>query len=191
MRILIYSIARCGSSTLLHWVSKELNIAPLFEPFDTVRKGDARSFNNNYVDDFESFQKMKNFVAKMIFGAKPNDVDIVEDEFFLTFDKVIVIYRSNLKEHAISQYVAKNVIKNYFSDYKFDDVKDYIDPISINQIIGETWQNTERLKSFKNCEIFTYEEIFERKEYSRLCEYLDIEEPKYIDILNPIHRYRK
>jgi hypothetical protein len=191
MRILIYSIARCGSSTLLNWVSKELHLAPLFEPFNIVQKGDARSFNDNFMNDFDSFQKMDNFVAKMIFGAKPNNVEIIENEFFLTFDKVIALYRSNLADHATSLYIAKNIIKNYFSEYNFEDVRNQIDDNSINQIIGETWKNVERLKNFKNCEIFTYEEIFEHQNHKRLLEYLGIVDPKHLDVISSSNRYRK
>jgi len=33
MRILIYSTQRCGSTAVMNWVSKELDLTPVFEPF--------------------------------------------------------------------------------------------------------------------------------------------------------------
>ncbi len=192
MRILIYCVGRCGSSTLLHWVSKELCLVPIMEPFREVDKGDPRCFNNNFIGEFDSFQKMDGFVSKITFGLTPKTDEIkCEEDFFKTFDKVITLYRHNLNEYAIRNVISETITHNFFADYKWDDVKDHIDMKLVYQLMGESWESYEYMKQLKNCEIFTYEEIFENQNYKRLLEYLNVTEPKYIDILSPSNRYRK
>jgi hypothetical protein len=192
MRILIYCVGRSGSTTLLHWISKELNLVPIMEPFREVEKGDPRCFNNNFIGELDLFQKMDGFVSKMLFESVPQTDEIKsEEDFFKSFDKVITLYRHNLKEYAISNVVSKTITRNYFADYKWDLVKDHIDMNLVHQFMGESWESLEYIKQLKNCEIFTYEEIFERQDHKRLLEYLNITNPKYIDILSPSNRYRK
>ena len=52
-------------------------------------------------------------------------------------------------------------------------------------------EQTESLLSYNNCFKITYEDIFIRKDYNKLIEYLGIDEPKHLDIFNPKNKYGK
>lgn len=197
MKVLIYCGQRTGSTALLNWIHKELNLTPLFEPFTKVQKGDARYFNGNWFNDFDGFLKLESVVAKTIHGTfnyfvPENEVDTT---VFTKFDKVIVLYRKDLLDQAKSLLIAKDIIKNYFHEYDYDKVKEqvdeHIDDESVRIRIGLEWRFLERTKTLKNCEVFSYEEIFLNSDYDRLLSYLGITEPKHLDILDKKNRYRK
>lgn len=197
MKVLIYCGQRTGSTALLNWVHKELNLTPIFEPFTNVEKGDARYFNLNWFNDFDGFLKLDSVVAKVIHGTfnyfiHENEVD---SKVFTKFDKVIVLYRENLLEQAKSLIIAKDIIRNYFHEYDYNAIKDqvdeHIDDQWVRERIGIEWAFLERTKTLKNCEVFSYEEIFENGNHERLLRYLEITEPKHLDILDNKNRYRK
>jgi len=197
MKVLIYCGQRTGSTALLNWIHKELNLTPIFEPFTNVEKGDARYFNLNWFNDLDGFLKLDRVVAKVIHGSFNYFIyeSDVESKVFSKFDKVIVLYRENLLEQAKSLLIAKEIIGNYFKEYDYEVVKDrvdkHIDDQWVRERIGSEWVFLERTKTFKNCEVFSYEEIFEKSSYERLLSYLGITEPKHLDILDKKNRYRK
>lgn len=102
MKILIISLPRTGSTSLLTSISKNRNLIPLFEPFD----GSNRYL---YSDD------MENIVLKTIVSEHyPENVEDYHTwiiEFSKKFDEVILLNRRDLKacaqSHAYSVYNKK------------------------------------------------------------------------------------
>jgi hypothetical protein len=45
--------------------------------------------------------------------------------------------------------------------------------------------------SYNNCFKISYEDIFIRKEHNKLIEYLEIKEPKHLDLFNLKNKYGK
>ena len=56
MRVLVYSTQRCGSTAVMHWISKELDLTPVFEPFIPCGEEDYRRYNNNWINDLDTFK---------------------------------------------------------------------------------------------------------------------------------------
>jgi hypothetical protein len=194
MRILICAPQRTGSSTLLNWIYKETKLIPIFEPFNEVDIGDPRSFNNNWIDDYDNFIKMDGYVTKILVHVIDQRKELIplDDKFFTHFTKVIVLHRENIRDQSISKVIAENILGNHMINYKYDDVKNYIDNNLVNDWEKMFEENNLYVSNLKNnCNHFTYEEIYVRKEYGRLCEYLGIGDPKYLHLLDRTNRYRK
>jgi hypothetical protein len=116
----------------------------------------------------------------------------LDDKFFIHFTKVIVLHRENIRDQSISKVIAENILGNHMINYKYDDVKNYIDENLVNDWEKMFEENDLYVSNLKNnCNHFTYEEIYVRKEYGRLCEYLGIGDPKYLHLLDRTNRYRK
>lgn len=88
MRILIISLPRTGSTSMLKNLSEEYNLKSIFEPFNSAFR---KPYSHN----------MKNVVVKTIIGQVPNDenidnyIDWIID-FSKHFDKVILLSRKDL-----------------------------------------------------------------------------------------------
>ena len=93
MRVLILSLPRTGSTTLLKKIAIDKNLKPFFEPFDGSNR-------NPY--NFED-----NSVVKTIICHHPNNLELISK-----FDEVILLSRRNLKEliesHSYQTYFSKN-----------------------------------------------------------------------------------
>ncbi len=111
MRILIISLPRTGSTSLLYKLAKDKNLKPLFEPFD----------GSNRV----KYNGEDNVVVKTIISHHSNNIKLSEE-----FDQVILLSRKNLLEcaesHAYQTYFSK--VKNYNSnnEYYYEDVVDSV-----------------------------------------------------------------
>jgi len=92
MKILIISLPRTGSTSLLYKIAKERNLKPFFEPFD----GTGRVIYNNE----------NNSVVKTIISHHSNNLELIN-----RFDEVILLNRRNLKEliesHSYQTYFSK------------------------------------------------------------------------------------
>ena len=108
MRVLVYSTQRCGSTAVMHWISKELDLTPVFEPFIPCGEEDYRRYNNNWINDLDTFNRLKHIVAKVIHYNLDEIIhkDNIERDFFSKFDRVIVIYRENIRDQAESLLIA-------------------------------------------------------------------------------------
>lgn len=171
MKVLILSHTRCGSTTLCRWVSKELN----FE------------LDDNYYDKntFNSVFEKSNIIRKIVVEEYyPSDNDINK------FDKVISLSRENSVDTAISFISANN--KNSWHD-TYEITNEWINN-NKNKII-ETAHKYEHLKEYlKNKNLFqtTYENIYINKtDVNKVISYLNIENPKHLDMIDYDKKYRK
>jgi len=192
MRILVYSTQRCGSTAVMDWISKELDLTPVFEPFIPCGEEDYRRYNNNWRNDLDAFNRLKHIVAKVIHYNLDEliHVDNVEAEFFSKFDKVIVVYRENIRDQSESLLIASKR-KISFGEYNLKKELLELNPDHIEETSSILLEQTESMLSYNNCFKISYEDIFIRKDYSKLIEYLGIKEPKHLDLFNPKKKYGK
>ncbi len=192
MRILIYSTQRCGSTAVMNWVSKELDLTPVFEPFIPCGEEDYRRYNDNWRNDLEAFNRLKHIVAKVIHYNLDELIhkDNIEKDFFSKFDKVVVLYRENIRDQAESLLIASKR-KISFGEYNLKKELSDLIPEHIEETSNIMLEQTESLLSYNNCFKISYEDIFIRKDYNKLIEYLGIKEPKHLDLFNPKNKYGK
>ena len=102
MSILIISLPRTGSTSLLYKIAKEKNLNPLFEPFDGTNR--------------VKYSGEKNSVVKTIICHHPNNIELARQ-----FDEIILLSRKNISEcaesHSYQTYFSK--IKNYNSNHPY------------------------------------------------------------------------
>jgi hypothetical protein len=192
MRILIYSTQRCGSTAVMNWVSKELDLTPVFEPFIPCGEEDYRRYNDNWRNDLEAFNRLKHIVAKVIHYNLDELIhkDNIERDFFSKFDKVVVLYRENIRDQAESLLIASKR-KISFGEYNLKKELSDLNPDHIEETSNIMLEQTESLLSYNNCFKISYEDIFIRKDYNKLIEYLGIQEPNHLDLFNSKNKYGK
>ena len=171
MKILILSHTRCGSTTLCKWVSKELN----FELDDT--QYDINTFNL-------VFEK-SNVVRKIVIEEYNPSNEVIEK-----FDKVICLSRENNIDSSISFINADS--KGLWHD-TYEITNEWIND-NQNKIIEMVYKYEHLRNRLKNKNLFqiTYENMYVNKtDVSRVIDYLDIKNPKHLDMLNYDKKYRK
>lgn len=149
MKILIISLPRTGSTSLLHKISKEKNLKPYFEPFD----GSGRVIYNN--ED--------NSVVKTIICQHDNNIKLSE-----SFDEIILLSRRDLKACAESHsYRVHNSSKGFNSNQQYFWEETPIDQIAYDDIIK--WNDEiHSLSKILNVPITYYEDIFDPNSENRL-----------------------
>ena len=171
MKILILSHTRCGSTTLCKWISNELN----FELDDT--QYDRNTFNL-------VFEK-SNVVRKVVIEEYNPSNEIINK-----FDKVICLTRESNIDTAIS-FINADSNGKWHDTYEI--TNEWIND-NQNKII-ETVYKYEHLRTrLKNKNLFqiTYENMYINKtDVNRVIEYLDIKNPKHLDMLDYDKKYRK
>ena len=170
MKILVLSHTRSGSTTLCKWLSKELNIELDETPFD--------------INVFDSVFQKENIIRKIL-----TESCSLSNETINKFDKVIFLTRENSIDSAISFIVTDN--RNWHVDYEI--TSDWIND-NKNEIFKEfNKYNMLKLK-MKKYDGFhvTYEDIYiNKKSVNTILDYLNINSPKYLDMLEYTKRYRK
>jgi ABC-type multidrug transport system ATPase subunit len=152
MKVLIISLPRTGSTSLLYKLASEKGLTPLFEPFD----GSDRVKYNNESD----------VVVKTIISHHSNNLELSKE-----FDEVILLSRKNLLEctesHAYQTYFSK--VKNYNSNnpYYYEDVIDSVFKVCYDDIIKWNIELGELSKQI-NIPISYYEDIFDINSDGRL-----------------------
>ena len=174
-RILILATARSGSTRLMEWISYELGITSIDEPFNTNKLHNKEKLKN------------KNVVVKELINHTFN-IDL--RSFIDSFDIVITLRRENTFECAISlQYSIENHKEHstYVIDTKWIDSRNEI----LNELvigiesIGNIVINTESDLAI------TYEGIYENKnDITKVCELLEINNPKYLGMLEKKYKLR-
>ncbi len=171
MRILILSHTRCGSTTLCKWISKELDIE-----LDAVDY-DEKKFNSVFEKD--------NIIKKIVIEEYNPPNEVIEK-----FDKVICMSRENNVDSAISFINADN--KGRWHDV-YEITNEWIND-NKNKII-EIFYKYEDLKNrLKNKNLFeiTYENMYINKTaVNKVISYLNIENPKHLDMIDYNKKYRK
>lgn len=157
MNFLIISGARCGSSSLQKSISNYYNLKVIFEPFSPWGL-QRKKF------------KMENVIVKTIFHQLKNQSPILGSlsnsyfdecfdfysELIPKFDKVILLIRDNIIEHAES--MAALYSGNYFDVKYVYNLNVDLNPI-IKQLNTEKEYITKLSKKF-NLPIDTYESIY-------------------------------
>ncbi len=191
MRILIISSYRCGGNSFMYWISRELNLKHVSEPYNK---------DYNKVKDLS----LDNIVVKMPY----TDFSFVEsfDNFVNSYDKVLAIIREDVRAACESGVIVKHLElegdnfigripmhgidiwrSNYYVDEDF--IKKYDEEITYHM----DWykRTNEEIKKLNILQV-TYENIFIKKmDVDKVINYLDIKNPKHLNILEYKYKYRK
>lgn len=171
MKILILSHTRSGSTTLCKWLSKELD----FQLDDT-------QYDNR---TFDSVFDKENIIRKIVIEEYNPTNEIIKK-----FDKIICLSRDYIIDSSIS-FISANIKNNWHKEYQIS--KEWIEQ-NRDKIIKKAYEY-ENLKYYlkKNDGInITYEKIYIKKsDLYKILNYLNIENPKYLDMLNIDKKYRK
>ena len=151
MKILIISLPRTGSTSLLYKIAKERNLKPFFEPFD----GTSRVVYNNE----------NNSVVKTIISHHSNNLELIN-----RFDEVILLNRRNLKEliesHSYQTYFSKTGY-NSNNPYVYKQPPQEIINLCISDILN--WnEEINYLSDVTKIPIIYYEDIFDNTSKDRL-----------------------
>jgi hypothetical protein len=151
MKILIISLPRTGSTSLLYKIAKERNLKPFFEPFD----GTNRVIYNN--ED--------NSVVKTIICHYKNNLELIGK-----FDEVILLNRRNLKE-----LIESHSYQTYFSKTGYNSNNPYVYKQPPQEIINLctsdilNWnEEIKYLSEITKIPIIYYEDIFDSSSPDRL-----------------------
>ncbi len=179
MKILIVAPSRVGGNVFSRWVSHELDLKWINEPFHEYQK--------------ELFDINK--ITKNDFVMKVNPYDWNkkyenDNDFFKIFDKIIGLTRDNLNEVAIS--FLKAVEQNNFTEtYKLDETWVEQNEDNIKNTINDMKNGFDYTKNIPNSLQITYENIYITKtDIQRVVDYLGINKLKYYDMLDYKNRYR-
>lgn len=152
MSILIISLPRTGSTSLLNKLAKENEFKPLFEPFDGTNR--------------VQYNGEKNVVLKTIICHHPNNFELSKE-----FETIILLSRKNVLEcvesHAYLTHFKK--IKNYnpHGQYYYEEVPSDLFKICYNDVIK--WNDDLKELSTKfNLPITYYEDIYDMNHSDRL-----------------------
>lgn len=183
MRILILTHARSGGKSILNWVTKEKGYHGYHEP--NIKDGNL----------FLKILKEDNIVVKL-FPAILDEHKVNLGEFIKLFDKVICHHRENMDDVAVSMvYGNERDNKNHNNWHETYDVTDdwlCQNKDKIEEKLKEVNEIIDRSMSLNiNCLKTTYDGIFEnKKDITKLIEFLEIKQPFYLDILDKRHRLR-
>jgi flavodoxin len=175
MKILIIAFSRSGGTSLMKWVSSELNLRWIQDPT-------AEHRNENKIKEAWKFE---NTVVKI----NPWEY---ETEVQKHFDKTIILIRENLNDIAVSLCKA-NERNLWHSQYKIDEAWLKQNENRIKEYEADAERYNKKSLSWKTDDnlLVTYSGIYETgQDIERLKEYLGLNETKYIKILHPDNRYR-
>lgn len=151
MKVLIISLPRTGSTSLLYKIAKEKNLKPFFEPFDGT---DRVVYNNE-----------DNSVVKTIICHHSNNLQLINN-----FDEVILLNRRNLKE-----LIESHSYQTYFSKRGYDSNNSYVYKQPPQEIINIctsdvlNWnEEINYLSEISKIPITYYEDIFDTNSSDRL-----------------------
>jgi hypothetical protein len=151
MSILIISLPRTGSTSLLYKLAKENGLTPLFEPFD----------NSGRVQ----YNGEKNVIVKTIICHHPNNLELISN-----FDEIILLNRRNLKEliesHSYQTYFLKTGY-NSNNPYVYKEPPQEIINLCTTDILN--WnEEINYLSEITKIPITYYEDIFDSNSSDRL-----------------------
>lgn len=171
MKILVLSHTRCGSTTLCKWLSKELNFELDDIPYNKI--------------GFNSVFEKSNVIRKIVIEEYNPPTEVIEK-----FDKVICLSRENNIDSAISFINANNKGK-WHETYEI--TNEWINN-NKNKIIESGYKYKHLKTRLKNKNLFqiTYENVYINKtDVNRVINYLNIENPKHLNMIDYDKKYRK
>lgn len=177
MRILVYALPRTGSNNLTRYIANSLYYKEIIEPYHHDRKWDWQ------LTEADIWER-DNVVVKMIIGQG----GYLFEDLKPKFDKVVILYRENLKEQAESYVHAANS-DDWHIPYVYDPSKvteeEYIEAY-------EAFQS--RIDDLKSIDEFTvkYEDLYIAGiGKDELDQHLGITNKKYRFMLDGKNKYRR
>ena len=182
MRVLILTHQRSGGLSLVSWISRELNFILYHEPF-SINYYDEGIINDVMNNDNIVVKEFQYNIEKA--GFNLNDV-------ISKFDKVIIHYRGNHNDVAISlTYFDKNDGTKMHKTYEMTDewIKDNEEEIEKMKVItNEMYYGVQRLK-IEGSLITTYDGIYnDKSDIPKLLKFLNVTYPTHLDILDKRHK---
>jgi hypothetical protein len=177
MRILIYALPRTGSNNLTHYIANSLHYREIIEPYNEQR------FWDKDITEFDIWER-DNVVVKMIIGQGNCWYEGIK----LKFDKVVVLYRENIKEQAESYAHAANS-PDWHMPYVYN-------PSSISEeeykkAYTKIGSRVNELKSINAFQI-SYENLYlSGTDRDRVDEYIGITNKSFRFMLDSRNKYRK
>lgn len=164
MKILIISLPRTGSTSLLFKMADRYNLRPIFEPFhdrtNQFYNGETLWIYNRDED---------NVIVKTIIHHHPNNIELAKE-----FNMIILLSRRNLKECAESNaYFAKFSHSNQNNGYKshtpyfYDNISERELDTSFDFIL-KLDSELKKLSELLKIPIMYYEDIFDVNSEDRL-----------------------
>jgi hypothetical protein len=154
MKILIISLPRTGSNSLMKKYANQHNLIMIGEPFNEKNKN----------IDFE-WENMNNIIVKTIVNQKPNHIKEDTIEFYLDFskkfDQIILLNRRDKKDCAESLAFLNYNEKNGF---KFDKKYEWYETPNIEiskKFLEECDEQLTELSKLLMIDIIYYEDIFD------------------------------
>ena len=154
MKILLITLPRTGSTSLLKKISEEQNLNSISEPFNDV---------NNNLEKYKNYnwENINNICVKTHINHK--DVKFYLD-FVKFFDEVILLSRKDSNACAESLSYA-----NYFQN--FTEKYDWINTPNLNEnikLVKEFTKELEKLSKLTNIKISYYEDLFDVNSQNKL-----------------------
>lgn len=170
MKILILSHTRCGSTTLCKWLSNELKIELDESPYNKIT--------------FNSVFEKTNIIRKIVIEEY-----LPSNQIINKFDKVICLSRENSVETSISFIFAnrKNIWHNEYEVTSDWISKNNFEIFNVSHRYDIMKNQIKKINGFH----ITYEEIYIKNDISKLLNYLNISNTKFLDMLNNNKKYRK
>ena len=185
MRVLILTHPRSGGMSLLQFIKYELEYEEYHEPFFANDSGLTEEQINR-----ELFLKDNIIVKDFPFRIVEKGFNV--GDVISKFDKVIIHHRGNHRDVAISlTYFQENDGNKIHKTYEMTDqwIKD--NEGKIEQMMVDTKHMFDVIQdlNYDKCLRTTYEGIYnDKSDIPKLLKYLNIYNPRYLDILDKRHR---
>ena len=168
MKILIISLPRTGSTSLLYKLGEEKKLQIIFEPWD----GSERFKYNSNMDNC--------CLKTMIFQSPESNYLKYHEKLHKEFDEVILLSRKNLKECSESWAYLK-----HHNHKDFDSTKPYVwkTPPNIEKHADDIYKWNEdliQLSKSLNVDITYYEDIFDENSDERYRKNIILDKNKLI-----------
>ena len=154
MKILLITLPRTGSTSLLKKIVEEQNLNPIAEPFNNVN-------SNLEKYKYYDWKNTNNICVKTHINHK--DVTFYL-EFIKFFDEVILLSRKDLKACAESLSYA-NYYQNFTEKYKWIKTPNLNNNI---KLVNEFAAELEKLSKLTNIKISYYEDLFNVESIDKL-----------------------
>ena len=165
MKVLIISLPRTGSSSLLTRISEDRNLQPIFEPF-----GGSKQYHYNSTDD--------NVVVKTIIHQHPPYIHSKSRldwliELSKEFDEIILLSRKDITQiyqsYAYFLYYTNKGF-NSLSEYRWEMTPNYNEVVDF---INSMTRDIQFISNSMNIPITYYEDIYNTHSSDRLRKFPD------------------
>jgi hypothetical protein len=185
MKILVYTGYRTGSRSLGEWLNTELGIHYYHEPLNIHNNVSINKYPNFNIDN----------VNNGIIKISPRDVLNIMEVYY-KFDKRIVLYRENTREHAESIIWANEneswhntAVNKKFTSAHYTIPSEWLqlNLKKIDAVESSLVKEKQMLKLLKDCLILTYEELYYSEVgINKLEQYLGFESKTKFNSINKL-----